>query len=103
MSQQAKMMKQLQQMQTQLAKMQEDLTQVIVTGSAGGGAVAVDVDGQQNVTAVRIDEEALQEGAEMLADLVMVAVNDAIAKSRDAAGAKVQQMQQALGIPPGLF
>ncbi len=103
MSQQAKMMKQLQQVQAQLAKMQEDLRNLSTTGAAGGGAVKVTVNGHQQVTAVEIAEEALEEGAEMLADLVMLACNDALNQSRDAASQQAQSMQQALGLPPGLF
>jgi len=83
--QNSKMLKQLQQMQTRMAKMQEELEAATVTGSAGGGAVSVTVNGHQKVLAVAIEPEALEEGAELLADMVLAACNDALDRSREQA------------------
>lgn len=97
-----KMMKQLQQMQTRMAKLQEELGDVTVTGTAGGGAVSVDVDGHQRVLAVRIEPEALEE-AELLSDMVLAACNDALDRSRAKAADHMGQLTAGLNLPPGLF
>ena len=101
--QNSKMMKQLQQMQTRMAKMQEDLESSTVTGSAGGGAVEVTVNGHQKVLAVTIQPEVLEEGAELLADMVLAATNDALDRSRDVAAQQMSSITAGLGLPPGLI
>jgi DNA-binding YbaB/EbfC family protein len=100
---QQNMMKQLQQMQARMARVQEQLSEVTVTGSAGGGAVTVTVDGHQNVQTVTIEPEALEEGAEMLSDLVLAAVKDAMEQSRQQAAEQMGQLTAGLGLPPGLI
>jgi nucleoid-associated protein EbfC len=103
MKNQQQMMKQLQQVQARMAKMQEELNEVTVIGTAGGGVVSVTVDGHQKVLGVTIEPEALEEGAEMLSDLVLAACNDALDKSREAAAANMAQLTAGLGLPPGLL
>jgi nucleoid-associated protein EbfC len=98
-----KMLKQLQQMQAKMAKMQQELDDATVTGTAGGGAVSVTVNGQQKVMAVTIEADVLEEGAELLADMVMAATNDALDKSRDLAAQQMGQLTAGLGLPPGLL
>ena len=100
---QQNMMRQLQQMQARMAKVQEELAAMSITGSAGGGVVTVTVDGQQNVRDVRIEPEALEEGAEMLSDLVLAAVNEAMEQSRQRAASEMGQLTAGLGLPPGLI
>jgi len=102
-NQQQNMMKQLQQMQAGMAKLQEELGDVTVTGTAGGGVVTITADGHQKVTAVSIEPEALEEGAELLADLVLAAVNDALDQSREKAATHMGQLTAGLGLPPGLL
>ena len=97
-----KMLKQLQQMQARMAQMQQELDEATVSGTAGGGAVAVTVNGQQKVMAVTIEPEALED-AELLADMVMAACNDALDKSRDLAAQQMSQLTAGLGLPPGLL
>ena len=97
------MMKQLQQVQARMAKLQQDLGDLTVSGSAGGGVVTVTVDGHQRVRAVSIQPEALEEGAELVADLVLAAANDALDRSRDQAAAHMGQLTAGLGLPPGLI
>jgi len=103
MKNQQQMMKQLQQVQARMAKMQEELNDLTVIGTAGGGVVSVTADGHQKVLAVTIEPEALEEGAEMLSDLVLAACNDALDKSRDKAAAQMSQLTAGLGLPPGLI
>lgn len=103
MKNQQNMMKQLQQVQARMAKMQEELGDLTVTGSAGGGVVTVTVDGHQKVHAVTVAPEALEEGAELLADLVLAACNDALDKSRELAAQQMGQLAAGLGLPPGLL
>jgi DNA-binding YbaB/EbfC family protein len=103
MKNQQNMMKQLQQVQARMAKMQEELNDVTVTGTAGGGVVSITADGHQKVLSVAIEPEALEEGAELLADLILAAINDALEKSRAAAAANMSQLTAGLGLPPGLI
>ncbi|MHB8718299.1 MAG: YbaB/EbfC family nucleoid-associated protein [Candidatus Dormibacteria bacterium] len=97
------MMKQLQQMQTRMAKLQEEVGAMVLTGSAGGGAVTVTVSGEQKLLSVAIEPEALEEGAELLADMVLAASNDALDKARAAAAQHMGQLTAGLGLPPGLI
>ena len=103
MKNQQNMMKQLQQVQARMAKMQEELNDVTVTGTAGGGVISITADGHQKVLSVAIEPEALEEGAELLADLILAAINDALDKSRAAAAANMSQLTAGLGLPPGLI
>jgi hypothetical protein len=98
-----KMMKQLQQMQTKMARMQEELETVEVTGTAGGGAITVTANGHQRLLAVIIEPEVLEEGAELLADMVLAAVNDALDRSRELASQQMGSLTAGLGLPPGLL
>lgn len=98
-----KMMKQLQQMQSKMAKMQEELETAEVTGSAGGGAITVTANGHQKILAVAIEPEVLEEGAELLSDMVMAAVNDALDRSRELASQQMGSLTAGLGLPPGLL
>lgn len=98
-----KMMKQLQQMQTKMAKMQEELETAEVTGTAGGGAITVTANGHQRILSVAIEPEVLEEGAELLADMVLAAVNDALDRSRELASQQMGSITAGLGLPPGLL
>jgi DNA-binding YbaB/EbfC family protein len=93
------MMKQAQAMQQ---RMQEEIAQIRVEASAGGGMVTVAMDGQKHVTSVKIDAEAAGD-VEMLQDMVMAAVNEAVKKVDDEAQGKVGGMLGGMGLPPGLF
>src|SRR3954471_8189230 len=93
------MMKQAQQMQQ---RMQEEVEQIRVEASAGGGMVSVKMDGQKRVLGVTIDPEAAGD-AEMLQDTVMAAFNDAHRKVEEQAQAKMGGMLGGLGLPPGMF
>ncbi|HBV93758.1 MAG: YbaB/EbfC family nucleoid-associated protein [Candidatus Dormibacteria bacterium] len=97
------MLKQIQQMQARMARMQEELGGMTVTGTAGGGAVTVVANGHQQVQSVVIDAEVLEEGAELLADLVLAAVNSALDQSRELATKQMGQLTAGLNLPPGLL
>jgi DNA-binding YbaB/EbfC family protein len=103
MKNQQQMLRQIQQMQDRMAKVQEELGSRTVTGTAGGGAVTVVANGHQQVQSVSIDPEALEEGAELLSDLVLAAVNDALEQSRQLASQHMGQLTAGLGLPPGLL
>ena len=97
------MMKQLQQMQTRMAKLQDELGDMTVTGTAGGGAVTVAASGHQRLLSVVIEPEAMEESAELLADMVLAAANDALDKAKEAAAQHMGQLTAGLGLPPGLI
>jgi DNA-binding YbaB/EbfC family protein len=97
---QAQMLAQIRRMQEQMAKAQEELANTIVTGNAGGDAVAVEMSGEFRVKAVRIKKEAIDpEDAETLEDLLVVAINDAVAKIQELSGKKMGALTGGLRIP----
>ncbi len=93
------MMKQAQQMQQ---RMQEEVAQIRVEATAGGGMVSVKMDGHKNVLGVKIDPEVAGD-VEMLQDMMMAAFNEAGKKVDEEAGQKMRGMLGGLGLPPGLF
>ena len=104
MGQQFKMLKQLQQMQARMAKIQEELGEKTVTGTAGGGMVEVVANGHQKVLSVMIKPEVVDPAdVEMLQDLVLAAVNDAMDKARELAAKEMGAMTAGMGLPPGLM
>jgi DNA-binding YbaB/EbfC family protein len=97
-----KMLRQVQQMQDRMSKVQADLESETVEATAGGGAVRVVASGTQKLVSVTIDPEAASD-TEMLQDLVVAAVNDAMEKSKQLAASKMQAVASGLGLPPGLL
>lgn len=76
-------MRQIQQLQEQMLKAQEDLKSEQVTGSSGGGAVEVTLTGDQRVLSVRVDPQLLEDGdVELIQDLILAAINQGLEKSR---------------------
>lgn len=76
-------MKMIQQMQNRMMKIQEELEQTIVQGSAGGGVVTAEVTGQREMKSIKIDPSAVDpDDVEMLEDLVLAAINDAMEKAQ---------------------
>ena len=96
-----KMMRQGQQMQEKMNKVQVELETDTVEGTAGGGAVRVVATGTQKVVSVTIDPAATSD-TEMLQDLVIAAVNEAMEQSKQLAASKMQAVASGLGLPPGL-
>jgi DNA-binding YbaB/EbfC family protein len=103
MQNQMKMLKQVQQMQTKMAKVQAELEHEQVEASAGGGAVKVVVNGQQKLLSITIDPDVAGDDVEMLQDLVVAAVNDGMDRSRELAAERMQSVASGLGLPPGLL
>src|ERR1700681_3347518 len=98
------MLKQLQQMQAKMAKIQEELGLKTVTGTAGGGVVEVVANGHQKALYVTGKRAAVDPAdVEMLQDLVLAAVNDAMEKARELATKEMGAVTAGMGLPPGLM
>lgn len=99
------MMRQAQQMQTKMAQMQGELAKKTVEGSAGGGMVTCTVNGKQELLSLAIKPEVVDpEDVEMLQDLIVAAVGDAIKKSQEMAASEMQKIAGGLGLNlPGLL
>jgi nucleoid-associated protein EbfC len=94
------LLKQAQEMQARMAKIQEELGQKTVEGSAGGGMVQVTVNGQFNLVAVKIEPSVINSSEkEMLEDLVLAAVNDGMRKARDLVSTEMGKLTGGLKIP----
>ena len=89
-------------LQQQMQRMQEEAGATEVTGSAGGGLVEVDANGQLEVLRVRIQEGAMDD-RELLEDLVAAATNDAMRRARAVMGDKLGALTAGLPLPPGLL
>lgn len=96
-----KMLRQVQQMQDRMTRVQSELETETVEATAGGGAVRVVATGTQKLVSVAIDSEAASD-TEMLQDLVVAAVNEAMEKSKALAAHKMEAVASGLGLPPGL-
>ena len=96
----------MQQMMRQAQQMQEKLHQEIalikVEATAGGGMVTVQMDGQKNLLAVKIEPEVASD-VEMLQDMIVAASNEAVKKVDDEIKGKMGGMLGGMGLPPGLF
>jgi DNA-binding YbaB/EbfC family protein len=97
-----KMLRQVQQMQDRMNKVQQELETETVEASAGGGAVTVVATGTQKLVSVLISADVASD-TDMLQDLVVAAVNDAMEKSKAMAASKMQSVASGLGLPPGLL
>jgi len=94
------MMKQARKMQEQLAQAEERLAQTEISTSAGGGMVKVTATGDQRITSIKIDPEAVDpEDVEMLEDMVLAAVNDALASAQQLASQQMGALTGGLNIP----
>ena len=94
------LLKQAQDMQARMAKIQEELANKTVEGSAGGGMVQVTVNGQFNVTVVKIEASVINAAEkDMLEDLILAAVNDGVRKARDLVSSEMSKITGGLKIP----
>ena len=95
-----KMMKQVQEMQKQMAKAQEELAHEEVEASAGGGMVTVKVSGDLNIIDIKIDPGAVDpDDVEMLEDMVLAATNEALRSAQELASNKMSGLTGGLNIP----
>ena len=95
-----KLMQQAQQMQEQMAQAQEQLAHETVEASAGGGLVTVKATGAGEITEIKIDPKAIDpDDPEMLEDVVLAAVNEALRAAQDLAQSKLGGSLGSLGIP----
>ncbi len=97
--------KMAQQMQAQMAQAQQELAETTLEATAGGGAVRIVITGAQDVRSVEIDPSAVDpDEVEMLQDLVMTAVNEAISRSKELERERMGKIAGGMGIPgmPGL-
>jgi DNA-binding YbaB/EbfC family protein len=96
------LMKQAQQMQENMKKAQEELAQIEVEGQSGAGLVKIVITCKFNVKKVSIDPSLVGEDKDMLEDLVMSAMNDAVAKAEAATQAKMAGLTAGMNLPPGM-
>ena len=98
----AGLMKQAQQMQDNMRKMQEQLATVEVEGQAGAGLVKVVMTCKHDVKRISIDPSLLADDKDMIEDLVAAAVNDAVRKVEATVQEKMAGLTSGLGLPPGM-
>ncbi|OGW50871.1 MAG: nucleoid-associated protein, YbaB/EbfC family [Nitrospirae bacterium RBG_19FT_COMBO_42_15] len=97
------MMKQAMQMQERMKKIQEEVGAKTVEASAGGGVVTVAANGKQEIISIKIDPSVINlNDADMLQDLILAAVNEALRKSKDMMSEEMKQLTMGINIP-GLF
>jgi DNA-binding YbaB/EbfC family protein len=97
------LMKQAQKMQQEMGRIQQELKNRVVEGAAGGGAVRVQANGQQEIVSVKIDPEVLDpEDVEIVQEMVQEASNEALKKARQMAQEAMGKVAGGMGLPPGL-
>ena len=99
------LLKQAQQLQTRMAKLQGELEEKTVEASSGGGMVTVVANGRQEILAIKIEPEVIDsDDQEMLQDLIMAAVNDALSKARQMVNEEMGKLTGGMNLPniPGL-
>jgi DNA-binding YbaB/EbfC family protein len=94
------MMKQAQKLQARMLKLQEELAQRTVESAVGGGMITVVANGKQQVVSIRIEKEVVNpDDVEMLQDLVLAAVNDALHKSQEMVASEMGKLTGGLNLP----
>jgi DNA-binding YbaB/EbfC family protein len=98
------LMKQAQQMQERVKKLQEEAAGKTTEASSGGGMVTVVVNGRQEILSIMIDPSVVDPNdLEMLQDLISAAVNEALRKSQDLMKEEMSKLTAGMGLPPGLM
>ena len=99
-----KLMKQAQEMQSKMSEMTEKMADLVAEGSAGAGMVRATATGQGDVKSLEVDPSLLEsaEDKEVLEDLIVAAVNDAIKAAREAGQAEMAKITEGLPLPPGM-
>lgn len=97
-------MRQAQKMQREMAKLQEELENKTFEASAGGGAISVVATGKREILEIKIKPEVVDpEDVEMLQDLILAAVNEALRKAEEMVSSEMSKLTGGLGGIPGLF
>ncbi|OGV37204.1 MAG: nucleoid-associated protein, YbaB/EbfC family [Legionellales bacterium RIFCSPHIGHO2_12_FULL_35_11] len=94
-----KLLEEAQKMQDRMKKAQDELTQLVVEGKAGGGMARIKMNGRHDVSKVTISKSLLNEEVEMLEDLVAAAINDAVRQVEKVSKEKINQLTAGLNIP----
>jgi DNA-binding YbaB/EbfC family protein len=96
----ANMMKQAQKLQSKMMKLQEEMAEKTVESTSGGGMVKVIANGRQQIVSVSIEKEVVDpEDVDMLQDLILAAVNDALAKAQEMVSAEMSKLTGGMNIP----
>lgn len=94
------MLKQAQKLQEKMLKLQEEMSDKTVEASSGGGMVRATANGRQQITALAIEREVVDpEDVEMLQDLIVAAVNDALSRSQEMMSAEMSKLTGGMNIP----
>lgn len=94
------LMKQAQQLQTKMARMQEEMAEKTIEASSGGGMVKVVANGKQEIVAIHIEKEVVDpEDVEMLQDLILAAVNEALMQSQKMVSDEMSKLTGGMNIP----
>lgn len=97
------LMKQANQLQLKIKKVQEELAERKYEATSGGGAVTVEVKGEHTITGLKITEDVFKSGdVEMLQDMIVTAANDALKKARETQSAEMEKITGGMNFP-GLF
>lgn len=99
------LLKQAQQLQTKMARLQEELEEKTVEASSGGGMVTVVINGRQEILSISIEPEVINpDDQEMLQDLILAAINDGLAKARNMVNEEMGKLTGGMNLPniPGL-
>ncbi|CAL4324962.1 YbaB/EbfC family nucleoid-associated protein [Buchnera aphidicola] len=95
------LMKQAQEMQDKVAKIQSEISKMEVTGESGAGLVKITINGAHNCSRVELDPSLLTEDKDMLEDLTAAAFNDATRKIAEAQKKKMSSISTGMQLPPG--
>jgi nucleoid-associated protein EbfC len=94
------LMKQAQKMQSEMTKIQEEMANRTIEASAGGGMVSATANGKQELLSIRIEKEVVDpEDVDMLQDLIVAAVNEALKKSQEMVSEEMSKLTGGLNIP----
>jgi len=94
------LMKQAQKLQTKMLKLQEELADKTVETTSGGGMVKVVANGKQQIVSIEIEKEVVDpDDVDMLQDLILAAVNDALTKSQDMVSSEMSKLTGGMNVP----
>jgi hypothetical protein len=94
------MMKQAQKLQARMLKMQEELAEKTVESAVGGGMIKIVANGRQQIVSIRIEKEVVNpDDVDMLQDLILAAVNDALTKSQEMVSSEMGKLTGGLNLP----